>query len=41
MCLVCGRDNAFGLRARFYELAPEEAADAGAELVGKIGRAHV
>jgi hypothetical protein len=24
MCLVCGRDNAFGLHARFYELAPGE-----------------
>jgi acyl-coenzyme A thioesterase PaaI-like protein len=34
MCLICGRDNAFGLHARFYELAPDEAADAGAELVG-------
>ena len=34
MCLVCGRDNAFGLHARFYELAPDQAADAGAELVG-------
>ena len=24
MCLVCGRDNQFGLHARFYELAPDE-----------------
>jgi acyl-coenzyme A thioesterase PaaI-like protein len=24
MCLVCGRDNPFGLHARFYELAPEQ-----------------
>jgi acyl-coenzyme A thioesterase PaaI-like protein len=24
MCLVCGRDNPFGLHARFYELSPEE-----------------
>jgi acyl-coenzyme A thioesterase PaaI-like protein len=24
MCLVCGRDNPFGLHARFYELAPDE-----------------
>ena len=23
MCLVCGRDNPFGLHARFYELAPD------------------
>ena len=30
MCLVCGRDNPFGLQARFYELAPDEAAAAGA-----------
>jgi acyl-coenzyme A thioesterase PaaI-like protein len=30
MCLVCGRDNPFGLHARFYELAPEEPAAAGA-----------
>ncbi len=30
MCLVCGRDNPFGLRARFYELAPDEPAAAGA-----------
>ena len=30
MCLVCGRDNPFGLHARFYELAPEgPAAGAG------------
>ena len=26
MCLVCGRDNPFGLHARFYELAPEDGA---------------
>jgi acyl-coenzyme A thioesterase PaaI-like protein len=31
MCLVCGADNPFGLRARFYELA---AADGGAEAGG-------
>ena len=31
MCLVCGRDNPFGLHARFYELAPDEPAAAGAE----------
>ena len=24
MCLVCGRDNPFGLHARFYALAPDE-----------------
>ena len=30
MCLVCGRDNPLGLHARFYELAPEEPAAAGA-----------
>ena len=30
MCLICGRDNAFGLHARYYELAPDEAAAAGA-----------
>jgi acyl-coenzyme A thioesterase PaaI-like protein len=24
MCLVCGRDNPFGLHARFYELAAED-----------------
>jgi acyl-coenzyme A thioesterase PaaI-like protein len=24
MCLVCGRDNPFGLHARFFELAPDE-----------------
>jgi hypothetical protein len=24
MCLVCGRDNEFGLHARFFELAPDE-----------------
>ena len=29
MCLVCGRDNPFGLHARFYELAPDEPAAAG------------
>jgi acyl-coenzyme A thioesterase PaaI-like protein len=29
MCLVCGRDNPFGLHARFYELAPDESAAAG------------
>ena len=32
MCLVCGRDNQFGLHARFYELAPDESpAAAGAD----------
>jgi acyl-coenzyme A thioesterase PaaI-like protein len=31
MCLVCGRDNPFGLHARYYELAPDEPAAAGAE----------
>lgn len=30
MCLVCGRDNPFGLHARFYELAPDVPAGAGA-----------
>jgi len=30
MCLVCGRDNQFGLHARFYELAPDESPAAGA-----------
>jgi Thioesterase superfamily len=30
MCLVCGRDNPFGLHARFYELAPGGPAAAGA-----------
>ena len=30
MCLVCGRDNPYGLHARFYELAPAETAGAGA-----------
>ncbi len=30
MCLVCGRDNPFGLHARYYELAPDEPAAAGA-----------
>ena len=30
MCLVCGRDNPFGLHAHFYELAPDEPAAAGA-----------
>ena len=30
MCLVCGRDNPFGLHARFYELAPDVPAAAGA-----------
>jgi acyl-coenzyme A thioesterase PaaI-like protein len=29
MCLVCGRDNPFGLHARFYELAPDEPSAAG------------
>ncbi len=31
MCLVCGRDNPFGLHARYYELAPDEPAAAGAD----------
>lgn len=30
MCLVCGRDNPYGLHARFYELAPAEPAGGGA-----------
>ncbi len=30
MCLVCGRDNPYGLHARFYELAPERPAAADA-----------
>jgi acyl-coenzyme A thioesterase PaaI-like protein len=30
MCLVCGRDNPFGLHARFFELAPDESAAADA-----------
>ena len=30
MCLVCGRDNPFGLHARYYELAPDEPSPAGA-----------
>ena len=30
MCLVCGRDNPYGLHARFYELAPERPAAPGA-----------
>jgi acyl-coenzyme A thioesterase PaaI-like protein len=34
MCLVCGRDNPYGLHARFYELAPEEPAAAGAPAAG-------
>jgi acyl-coenzyme A thioesterase PaaI-like protein len=34
MCLVCGRDNPFGLHARFYELAPEEPAATGAPAAG-------
>jgi uncharacterized protein (TIGR00369 family) len=34
MCLVCGRDNPFGLHARFYELAAEEPAAAGAPAAG-------
>jgi acyl-coenzyme A thioesterase PaaI-like protein len=36
MCLVCGVDNPFGLRARFYELAPGDDASPGAgpELLG-------
>ena len=34
MCLVCGRDNPFGLHARFYELAPDDRAAAGPELLG-------
>ena len=36
MCLVCGRDNPFGLHARFYELAPEDHAATGTspELLG-------
>ena len=34
MCLVCGRDNPYGLHARFYELAPEEPAGPGAPPAG-------
>lgn len=34
MCLVCGRDNPLGLHARFYELAAEEPAAAGAPAAG-------
>ncbi len=39
MCLVCGRDNPFGLHARFYELAADaptaaDATAAGPELLG-------
>jgi acyl-coenzyme A thioesterase PaaI-like protein len=34
MCLVCGRDNEFGLHARFYELAADEPAAAGAPAAG-------
>ena len=34
MCLVCGRDNPFGLHARFYELAPEAPAATGAPGAG-------
>ena len=34
MCLVCGRDNPFGLHAHFYELAPDEPTAAGRELLG-------
>jgi acyl-coenzyme A thioesterase PaaI-like protein len=30
MCLVCGRDNEFGLHARFFELAAEAPAAGGA-----------
>jgi uncharacterized protein (TIGR00369 family) len=30
MCLVCGRENRFGLHARYYELAPDEPAGPGA-----------
>jgi uncharacterized protein (TIGR00369 family) len=37
MCLVCGRDNPFGLHARFYELAPDEPAAAGAEAAPAAG----
>ena len=37
MCLVCGRDNPFGLHARFYELAPDEPAAAGAEAASAAG----
>ncbi len=40
MCLVCGRDNPFGLHARFYELAPDEptAADTAAPTAPAAGR---
>jgi len=43
MCLVCGRDNQFGLHARFYELAPEEPAAPGAPAAGPelLGLFHV
>jgi uncharacterized protein (TIGR00369 family) len=38
MCLVCGVENAAGLRARFYELAPVERADAIAQRSGDACR---
>jgi acyl-coenzyme A thioesterase PaaI-like protein len=38
MCLVCGRDNPFGLHARFYELAPEDGAAGVAQSAPAGGR---
>jgi hypothetical protein len=38
MCLVCGRDNPFGLHARFYELAPEGGAAGEAQSAPAGGR---
>ena len=38
MCLVCGRDNPFGLQARFYELAPQDGAAGEARSVPAGGR---
>jgi acyl-coenzyme A thioesterase PaaI-like protein len=37
MCLVCGRDNPFGLHARFYELAAEEPGTAGTAVDAPAG----
>jgi uncharacterized protein (TIGR00369 family) len=37
MCLVCGRDNPLGLHARFYELAPDAPAAAGAAEPPPVG----